>query len=400
MPNAIAEIEEALHNDDAPRIRALLDLHPELKTRINDPVAPFDAPVITCVRSREMLDALLGAGADVNAKSRWWAGGFGLLHLAAPELAEYAIECGAIMDVHAAARLGKMAKLRALIPADPELVFARGGDGQTPLHFASTIEVAEFLLEHGADIDARDVDHESTPAQYMVGDRQEVARYLVRRGCKTDILLAAALGDAEIVRRHLDADPQCIRMRVSGEWFPMHNAKAGGTIYQWTLGWHVSAHDVARKFGHDDVLRLLMDRSPPEVRLLAACWAGDESAVRSLLGENPGLAASLSEPERRQVANAARNNQLAAVRLMLAAGLPVDARGQHGGTPLHWAAWHGNAETVREILRYNPPLEVTDAEFKATPLGWANHGSEHGWYRETGDYAATIEALRRAGAKS
>jgi hypothetical protein len=280
------------------------------------------------------------------------------------------------------------------------LVHARGGDGQTPLHFASTIEVAEFLLEHGADIDARDVDHESTPAQYMVGDRQEVARYLVQRGCKTDILLAAALGDADLVRRHLDADPQCIRMRVSGEWFPMLNAKAGGTIYQWTLGWHVSAHDVARKFGHDDVLRLLMDRSPAEVRLLAACWAGDESGVRSLLGENPDLAASLSEPDRRQVANAARNNQLVAVRLMLAAGLPADARGQHGGTPLHWAAWHGNVEMVREILRYNPPLEVTDAEFNATPLGWANHGSEHGWHRETGDYPATIEALHRAGATS
>lgn len=400
MANAIAEIAEALHNDDAPRVRALLQLHPELEARINDPVVPFDAPVINCVRSREMLDALLDSGADINVKSQWWAGGFGLLHTAAPQLAEYAIERGAIVDVHAAARLGQIAKLRELISANPDLVHARGGDGQTPLHFASTIEIAEFLLERGADIDASDVDHESTPVQYMVGDRQEVARYLVRRGCKTDILLAAALGDSDLVRKHLDVDPACIRMRVNDEWFPMQNAKAGGSIYQWTLGWHVSAHDVARKFGHDDVLCLLMDRSPPEVRLLAACWAGDESAVRSLLGEDPALIASLSEADCRQVANAARNNEFAAVRSMLAAGLPVDARGQHGGTPLHWAAWHGNAEMVQEILRYNPSLEVTDAEFKVTPLGWANHGSEHGWHRETGDYAATIEALRRAGAKS
>jgi len=41
------------------------------------------------------------------------------------------------------------------------LVHARGGDGQTPLHFASTVEIAEFLLAHGAAIDARDVDHEA-----------------------------------------------------------------------------------------------------------------------------------------------------------------------------------------------------------------------------------------------
>src|SRR6202011_4361245 len=117
--------------------------------------------------------------------------------------------------------------------------------GQTPLHFASTVEVAEFLLANGAEIDARDVDHESTPAQYMLRveqkrhyprDRQDVARFLVARGCRTDILMAAALGDADLVRRHLDADPECIRMSVSEEWFPKQDPRAGGTIYISTGG--------------------------------------------------------------------------------------------------------------------------------------------------------------------
>ena len=58
--------------------------------------------------------------------------------------------------------------------ADPQLVHARGGDGQTPLHFASTVEIAEYLLDQGADIDARDVDHVSTPAQYMVKARRRL----------------------------------------------------------------------------------------------------------------------------------------------------------------------------------------------------------------------------------
>ena len=84
---------------------------------------------------------------------------------------------------------------------------------------------------------------------------------------------------------------------------------------------------------------------------------------------------------------------------MLAAGLPVDALGQHRATPLHWAAFHGNAEMTREILRYNPPLEPTDADFQGTPLGWAIHGSEHGWYCRTGNYAVTVELLLKAGAK-
>ena len=84
---------------------------------------------------------------------------------------------------------------------------------------------------------------------------------------------------------------------------------------------------------------------------------------------------------------------------MLAAGLPVDALGQHGATPLHWAGFHGNAEMTREILRYNPPLEFSDADFHLTPLGWAIYGSEHGWYCRTGNFAATAEALLQAGAK-
>jgi len=342
---------------------------------------------------------LLDAGADINAKSGWWAGGFGLLHTAEPEIAIDAIQRGATVDVHAAARLGLIGKLRELVSADPALVHARGGDGQTPLHFASTIEVANYLLEQGADIDARDVDHESTPAQYMLKDRQEIARFLVQHGCRTDVLMAAALGNASLVGKHLDADPACIHMRVSDEFFPMINPKSGGTIYQWTLGWYVSAHDVAKQFGHEDVFQLLMDRSPADVKLIAACWAGDEVTVNSLVAGNARIVASLSEADQRQVAHAARNNNAAAVRVMLAAGLSVDAVGQHKGTPLHWAAFHGNAEMIREVLEYNPSLERTDADFNATPLGWAIHGSEHGWYRQTGDYAGTVELLLKAGAK-
>jgi ankyrin repeat protein len=392
-------LKKAFHENDAALFRKLLDRHPEFKARINEPIGPFDSPAITHVRTREMLDVLLEKGADINAKSRWWAGGFGLLHGAEPDLAAYAIQRGATVDVHAAARLGLIEKLRELIGADSTLVHARGGDGQTALHFASTIEIAELLLDHGADIDARDVDHESTPAQYMVRDRQDIARYLIRRGCRTDLLMAAALGDTELVRKHLDADPNCIHTRVTGEYFPMINQKSGGTIYQWTLGFHVSAHDVARQFGHEDVFRLLMERSPADVKLVAACWAADEARVQSLLAEYPKLVTRLTDAGRCQIAHAARNNHLAAVRVMLAAGLPVDALGQHRATPLHWAAFHGNVEMAREILRYDPPLELTDADFNSTPLGWAIHGSEHGWHCRTGNYPATVEALLAEGAK-
>ncbi|MBI1176243.1 ankyrin repeat domain-containing protein [bacterium] len=397
--NPLELLKQAFHSDDAALFRKLLERYPKMKTRTNDPVAAFNSPIIHHVRSREMLDVLIEAGADLNLKSNWWAGGFGLLHCAEPDLAKYAAQRGAHVDAHAAARLGMIGRLRELVAADPAVVNERGGDGQTPLHFASTVEIAEFLLDHGANIDVRDIDHESTPAQYMIRDRQDIARFLVERGCWTDIFMAAALGDIELVSKHLDAEPKCVGMRVSEEFFPMVGGKSGGTIYQWTLGWHVAPHDVARDFGHAKVLRLLMDRSPANVKLLAACWAGDEDAARSIIQKNPDLVANLSEGDRRQVAHAARNNKTSAVKLMLKVGLPVDAVSQHRATPLHWAAFHGNAEMARAVLDFNPPLEKTDADFQATPLGWAVHGSNNGWHRQTGDYLTTVQLLLNAGAK-
>ena len=46
------------------------------------------------------------------------------------------------------------------------------------------------------------------------------------------------------------------------------------------------------------------------------------------------------------------------VHLMLGAGWPVNARGKHGATALHFAAWHGNLEMVRHIMERRPPIEA------------------------------------------
>jgi ankyrin repeat protein len=141
-----------------------------------------------------------------------------------------------------------------------------------------------------------------------------------------------------------------------------------------------------------------MERSPAEEKLLNACWLNDEGMVNSLLAQGPNLSAVLPPAGRRQLAHASRNNDTSAARLMLRAGLPVDTFSQHHATPLHWAAWHGNAELVRLILLHRPPLENADNDFRGTPLGWAIHGSENSWHRQTGDYIATVDALLDVGA--
>ena len=73
------------------------------------------------------------------------------------EIVELLRNAAGELDVYEAAALGDVARLRTLLPKDPELVKAQSADGFTPLHLAcffSQPEAAALLLEHGADANA------------------------------------------------------------------------------------------------------------------------------------------------------------------------------------------------------------------------------------------------------
>lgn len=407
-------LTSAVRASDSARVARVLKEHPELKAQLNEPLAGYGAGMQALIAAvqrtdRDTIDVLLANGADLNARSHWWAGGIGVLDECSPDLAGFLIERGAALDAHSAARLGRSEELQRIVRADPSTVRARGCNGQTPLHFASTMEIAAFLLEQGSEIDARDLQHESTPCQHMLRvvqarhyphDRQEIARFLVSRGCSTDIITAAALGDLPLAQRHLDQDPSCVRIRINDRFFPKQDPRSAGTIYLEEFGKDSTPHMVARDFGHEDVFQLLMSRSPEDVRMSQAAELGDAEAFHAMLAAHPNLAATLSADERRRLPNAAQNNNLAAVTLMLAGGWPVDEPGEYGLTPLQWAAWHGNAHMVREILRYHPQVELKGNDHDVSALNSALHGSENSWHRDTGDYAGTVRALLEAGAKA
>lgn len=407
----IRQLLAAVCAQNAQRAEQVIETHPELKSELNQPLAIYgDLPLLFAAvqrSDRKSIDVLLQAGSEINRRGKSWAGSHGILDECHPGMAEFLIERGAIIDAHSAARLGMLEQLEDLVDADPTLVHARGDGGQTPLHFACTIPIAEFLLDRGADIHARDLLHESTPAQHMVRvvqarhyprDRQDIARYLVSRGSETDIMMACAFGDLPLVRHHIEVDPDCVRVRVSERYFPKIDPRSYGTYYIAAFGRDRTPHQVARDFGHEDVFEFVIEHSPQDVKLSQACQLGDANLFQEMLASRGNMARNLSTQEQREIADAAQNNNLSAVHLMLAAGWPVDARGEYDMTPLQWASWHGNAEMVRELLRYQPKLEL-NCDHGITALGSALHGSVNGWHRDTGDYVSTVEALLDAGAR-
>jgi len=407
---AVERFRKALHAGDTEAVRALLAAHADVRAAVNAPISHFQSrPVARARTNMPMLDVLLAYGADLNLKSDWWAGGFGLLEEGiTPDQAAPLIARGAIVDVFAAAHLKMFGRLRELVDRDPSLVHARGGDGKTPLHCAKTVEIAKYLLDRGADIDARDVDHESTPAQYLARDAPEVTRLLVERGAWFDIFIAVALRDAVLVDRCLDDDPDALdHVTWQGKYTVVHDNKRAATreeigdhrgdVYRWVFGHNVSAIDAAVSLGYDDIVERLLARATPNQRLLAACARGDRAVATALVASHPDLVAQLPQHRVRLITDRAHANDTEAVLLMLDLGFDPLARGVDGWEPIRWAAYHGNADLVRRLLHYDPPLAVPDPSYGGTPLGQCLHGSLFGWECRRGDYATTVRLLLNAG---
>ena len=121
-------------------------------------------------------------------------------------------------DVFEAALVGDVARLSALLAADPGLIAARHQIGWTPLHFASfggKLDTVKLLLDRGAEIDPRARNRfQNTPLQTasLCGER-DVMAHLLDRGADPNVRQgegfaslhdAAFLGRIDIIQLLLD----------------------------------------------------------------------------------------------------------------------------------------------------------------------------------------------------
>jgi ankyrin repeat protein len=304
--------------------------------------------------------------------------------------------------VHEAARAGLVDQLAAMLDNDPLLVDARGMDARTPLHCAGTVAVATLLLRHGARIDARDEDHDSTPAQWLIGEFPDVARFLLERGAKADIFLAAALGDLPLARRLVKQDQGCLAHRIGKlpEFPPVGHRGRGGTIYQWTLGFNSYPHQIALRKGHQAMFDFLYAKSDIKTRLLVNCLLARRTEAEAIANGHPNIVPELPDVDRQLVAKYCweTNTNYDAVKLMLDLGFPVaHPERNHGYTPLHNAAWAGSGDLVELLIARGHPVDIRDPAFNATPLGYALHDCLVEKRHPEGEFARVVKALVAAG---
>ena len=304
--------------------------------------------------------------------------------------------------VHEAARAGLTDKLVEMLAMDPSLVDAKGMDARTPLHCAGTVAVATLLLDHGARIDARDEDHESTPAQWRIGESPDVAKFLLERGAKADIFLAAALGDVALAERLVREDRGCLAHRIGKlpDFPPVGYEGRGGTIFQWTLRFNSYPHQIALMKRHQAMFEFLYAESDIATRLLVNCVLARRPEAEAIANEHPQIVPELPDVDRELVAKYCweTNTNYAAVKLMLDLGFPVaHPERSHGYTPLHNAAWAGSGDLVELLIARGHPVDIRDPAHDATPLGYALYDCLVEKRHPEGEFARVVKALLGAG---
>lgn len=260
--------------------------------------------------------------------------------------------------------------VRQAIEKDPALVHVADKRGNKPIHWASLtrqIDLIDFLLHKGANIDARRPDGaraiDLTNGDYFYRNwyrdlpptglqkHELVVGYLLARGAYCDISVAAKMGYYDRVKELLQQDPG------SANRLPAHDGYYSGLPLRNAAG-----------AGHVEVVKLLLAH-----------------------GANPNQPEPGIAPDGAALHNAIGGKHWAIVKLLLEhgadpnghvessgnciwrarhAGAPqevIDLIASYGGAPsLELVCYDRNVPLMATLLRFNPSMEITEDD-----LGYA-----------------------------
>jgi len=119
---------------------------------------------------------------------------------------------GTAHEIHHAALMGDLVKLKMILEIDPQLVHARNNYGNTPLHYAAfcgRINTAEYLLARGANVNAVNKKGKEPLHCATYGRKIKSVVFLLSQGANvntedykgnTPLHIAASMGCVDIVK--------------------------------------------------------------------------------------------------------------------------------------------------------------------------------------------------------
>jgi ankyrin repeat protein len=251
-------------------------------------------------------------------------------------------------DILEASRSGKLELVQTILDRDTTAIGMSNDRGSTALHVAAEnghFQIAELLLDRGADLEAIDVDGDTPLMCAAIGGHSEIYKMLLSRGADADILninengvlhYAAMGGSVEIVNLMLD----------SGQDINAQNAQNQGGV----------------------------------TPLMAAVFNNRQEVVKFLLEKGADIEASDSYG-RTPLSMAVQENKQELVKFLLDKGADIETLDTYAYTPLYVARATGNVDMAQLLLdngaNVDDPVGWAARALNNENFNWKSKSSEH-----------------------
>lgn len=351
-----------------------------------------------------------------------------------------------ILTIHDTAVMDDIEKADELLQKDPSLLDARDSKGMRPLQYAakagnakmvqylldkgakvscdedeeppinltvfgSSIEVAELLLDHGADVNSRD-DLDTTPLYEAAGkDAMDFVRLFLARGADPNTIDSD--NEAPI---HSAKSLECVKMLLEAGADPNAKGYFGNTaLYLWNMP-YLETVLILHSYGAEIRTRNCQGETPigyaaasKNSELLDALVSvygidslsifdltsiGDLSGIEKRIGEDPSALYRVDECRKHWslLHYATEANRLEVVKYLVEAGINVDVVDDDGMTPLFAAAESGEAYVLAYLLSEGANPNAKDSRWGSTPLHEASSKNNIEAAKFLIEYGADINA--------
>jgi len=288
-------------------------------------------------------------------------------------------------EIFDAVKNNDLSKVRALVEKDASLVYVKDEAGNAPLHHAAmigSVEIAEFLLLKGADINIQNLRLNTPLHEALNAQKTEIAKFLIAKGAdihkenleKQTALNRAAnrslidIGEILIAKgaiidtrdRYQRTPFLCVARHTGNVEFGKLLIAKGANI-NLKDGDNQTALNLAAWKGYNDFIDVLLDnraeydtsRNGAQYMLSHAVGCGSSRLFKFVL-EKESYLLSDNDFMKNIIRTAITGGSIEIVKFLLSKNIPLnnDAN-RFSWTPAHYAAANGHASMIRFLKENN-----------------------------------------------